>query len=200
VLAAFRLHPEPKSLRPDGWPCDELHRDCVGLLARRPALVPAGAIEHVGKEMNELDDVLAGVVHDEDRIVTRYVDPSHVSFDRFRVLLRAIPKSDLVERTGLSPRTIEMLRRGRALPHPDNQDKLLSAVIEHFSERPVPTFETIERLDRNAIAAEVAELSQRIREESATPIEGEEARRRAREEVARAYTERLRAALGLLGM
>lgn len=200
TLAAFRLHPEPKSLRADGQPCDELHRDCAGLLRRRPALVPDGAIEHVSKEMNELDDVLAGVVHDEDRIVTRYVDPRRATFDRFRVLLRAIPKSELVERTGLSARTIEMVRRGRTLPHPDNQDEFLRAVIEHFSERPAPTFETIERLDRNAIDGEVRELARRIREESAAPIDSQEARGRAREEVARGYNERLRAALALLGI
>jgi hypothetical protein len=61
-------------------------------------------------------------------------------------------------------------------------------------------FGSIRALDRNAIEGEVAELARRIREESAAPIEGEDARRRARAEVTRGYDDRLRAALGLLGM
>ncbi len=62
ALADFRLHPEPKSLNPHATACDERHKESAGLLGRRPAFVPLSWIEYIGKEMNELDHVMAGVI------------------------------------------------------------------------------------------------------------------------------------------
>jgi hypothetical protein len=199
ALALFRLHPEPKSLRPDGLPCDELHKDCAGLLQRRPAFVSTGAIEYVGKEMNELDDVLAGIAHDEDAIVTRYRDPRRLPFDQYRVLLRAIPKRDLMTLTGLSERCIERARRGNGAPHPRNRARLLQAVIIYFSGHPLPTFETIERLDPEGIAAEIR-AGAKSRTSSQARGHVHDPGRRVRENVGAAYTQRLQVAIGLLGL
>lgn len=51
VLAEYRVHPEPKSLAPNGKPAG-WHGD--GLLGRRP--VTATRLVHVGKEANELEE------------------------------------------------------------------------------------------------------------------------------------------------
>jgi hypothetical protein len=49
VILEYRVHPEPKSLGPDGRPCG---RATIGLLQRRPVRV--GAIVYIGKESNAL--------------------------------------------------------------------------------------------------------------------------------------------------
>jgi hypothetical protein len=128
ALALFRLHPEAKSLRPDGQPCDELHKDCGGLLRRRPALA-SDAIDNIGKEMNELDSVLANVAHDEDELITRYRDPSaSVPFDRIRVLLRCVAMPVLLTLTNdqASERTIERARLGKGTPHKGRRGRWLT--------------------------------------------------------------------------
>jgi hypothetical protein len=195
ALALFRLHPEAKSLRPDGLPCDELHKDCAGLLQRRPALVPPGAIDHIGKEMDALDDVLAGIAHNEDDIVTRYRDPRNVPFDRLRVLLRCISLRELVARTGLSGRTIERARRGTATPHAVNQERLRRAVLHIADEGGVFSFEAIESLNPAAIAAEIRAVAADRSAGGAQPVTIEE----ARAQLAQAYAARIREALALIG-
>jgi len=47
VIDHYRVHPEAKSLGPDGLPCG---KHTVGLLQRRP--VRLGALVHIGKESN----------------------------------------------------------------------------------------------------------------------------------------------------
>ena len=157
VLDAFRLHSEAKSLRPDGLPCDEAHRDCAGLLQRRPTVVPKGAIDNIGKEMNELEDVLAGIVQSEDDLVQIYRKLGTAPFDEIRVLLRAIPMRDLLRLTKrkMTDRTIERTRRGKTTPHERNQERLTAAILVYVSEGGELSFAAIERLDPTGIAAEV---------------------------------------------
>jgi hypothetical protein len=67
VLDEYRVHPEPKSLAPDGKPAG-WHG--IGLLARRP--VAATRLVHVGKEANELEEKQAGVVHHPQEAVNEH--------------------------------------------------------------------------------------------------------------------------------
>ena len=200
TLSAFRLHPEAKSLRADGLPCDDLHKEYAGVLLRRPAIVPVDGFEEIGKEMNELEHVLADVVHDEDAVVTRYSNRSRAPFDRYRLVFRAIPKRFLMDRCRLSPRAIENVRANRGLPHPSNQAKLRQAAIEYFAGNEHPTFETIERLDRNAILVEVEELALRLISESSAPLTRSAAVELAREQLAASYSGLFAAALASLGI
>jgi hypothetical protein len=123
-------------------------------LTRRAAFIPRGLIENIGKESNELQQT-PGLTQDEGEVVQVYRDRSDVPFDRYRVLLRAIPKRDLVSLTRLGERTIGMTRRRRSTPTRENQERLLHAIISYFSDHRAPTFETIEQLDPAGIADEI---------------------------------------------
>ncbi len=83
-------------------------------------------------------------------------------FGRFRILLRAIPKRWLIEHAGISKAAIERIRNAKGKPHPQNQTKLLAAIVEYFCDQPAPTFETIAQLDPQRIAAELNERATAI--------------------------------------
>jgi len=74
VIAEYRVHPESKSLRPDGHPCSQRS---LGLLLRRPVI--AKAVRYIGKESNKLDDREAGLIDDTGEVVTEYRYPRHDS-------------------------------------------------------------------------------------------------------------------------
>ena len=195
ALTDFRLHPEAKSLC-HGLPCDEDHRNSTGVLTRRPAFVARGLIENIGKESNELRQT-PGLTQDEDEVVQVYRDRSDVPFDRYRVLLRAIPKRDLTSLTKLSSGTIKMARQGRTLPQPANQQRLLRAIVTYFSDQPLPTFERIEQLDPAGIAEEIharasAEMGPRGPSKAALAT--------ARIEIVATYKEWIATAIGMLGL
>lgn len=63
VIDHYRVHPEAKSLGPDGMPCG---KRAIGLLGRRP--VTLGELVHIGKESNRLEEVEQGLVHDWDDV------------------------------------------------------------------------------------------------------------------------------------
>ncbi len=73
VIARYRVHPEAKSLGPDGLPCG---KRTVGLLGRRP--VALGELVHIGKESNRLEEVEQGLVHDWDEVQLVVRDPNGV--------------------------------------------------------------------------------------------------------------------------
>lgn len=85
-------HPEAKFLGPDGSPCNGR---TVGLLSRRPTIVAGSKL--IGKESNNLDDVQAGVTHD-DR-VTHYTETSHADADTASRILRSLTDPELVALT-----------------------------------------------------------------------------------------------------
>lgn len=101
VAAEFVLHPEAKSLAPDGTRCSGRTE---GLLSGRP--VVAEPIVHlVGKEGNEIDDRASGVALGPEEYQNVYVDPDE--FDATILpILSSIPRTLLVERSGLDPGTI----------------------------------------------------------------------------------------------
>ena len=195
ALRDFRLHPEAKSLC-DGLPCDEDHRNSTGVLTRRAAIIPRGLIENIGKESNELQQT-PGLTQEEDEVVQVYRNRSDVPFDRYRVLLRAIPKRDLSSLTKLSPGTIKMARQRRALPQPGNQQRLLRAIVTYFSEHSLPTFETIERLDPAGIAEEISARASAVTHAAQF---SKAAITMARAEIAAEYEGSIAVAIGLLGL
>ena len=69
VLREHTQHPELKSLGPDGHTCTSR---TIGLLARRPAHTNRYRISYIGKESNRLDDLEAGLIHDESEVLTTY--------------------------------------------------------------------------------------------------------------------------------
>jgi hypothetical protein len=121
VANEHALHPEMKSLAPDGGICQG---HTSGLLRRRP-VTPQPGVARVGKEGNEIDDRLSGVaLHPEDYRV-EYVDPGEWS-DTFLPLLRSLGARAVAKATGLHRRTVERALSGRSHPHPRNQDALVA--------------------------------------------------------------------------
>jgi hypothetical protein len=122
VLADYRVHPEPKSLGPDGQACG---RQTRGLLNRRP--VTAAYITYIGKESSKLDDRSSGLIHDSDEVLNEYPDPKR---DPFRTLvlpvLRDCPTGELAKRVKLDPTAIRRIRAGRSVPRPAHQVALLA--------------------------------------------------------------------------
>jgi len=192
TLTDFRLHPEAKSLCPDGTPCDEHRRNSAGLLRRRSAEILRRAIEHIGKETNELKQVLGA--QDEDELVQRYRPLDESDFDCYGVLLRAVPKPRIVDLTGVSPRTIEMLRKRRTVPRAKTQEALLEALRQLADDGHAFTFEAIEALDPVGIAAEV-----RVHASAGTHTKAHTLSA-AREELAADYAARILAALSFLAL
>lgn len=105
VLAEYRVHPEPKSLAPNGKPAG-WHG--IGLLARRP--VTATRLVHVGKESNELESREAGLVHDLEEVVNEYVTSDRWQ-DYVLPILRNLSRSQLRE-WGLSGANVSRVKAG----------------------------------------------------------------------------------------
>lgn len=81
-----------------------------------------------------------------------------------------------------------------------NQARLLQAIITYFSGHGSPTFEMVERLDPERIAAEIRGRAEAnaSNQANAIPVDGPEGGER--EEVATSYADRLRVAISLLGL
>jgi hypothetical protein len=109
VLEEYEFHPESKCANAFDFTCQ---KDTVGLLRRRHVSIEV--IKFVGKESNNLEDVEAGLIHSEREVYTEYCDPAR---DEWTVqhlpLLRSIPISVLMKKTGLSRRALNYLRAGR---------------------------------------------------------------------------------------
>jgi len=108
VLAEYRVHPEPKSLAPDGKPAG-WHGN--GLLKRRA--VTATRLVHVGKEANELDEIQAGVIRDTGEVLNQHLAES-VWFSIVVPVLQRMTRAAL--RAHLSGTRISRLRRGALDP------------------------------------------------------------------------------------
>jgi hypothetical protein len=82
----------------------------------------------IGKESNSLEEVDAGLIHEEQGVYTEYPDPARDEW-RLKVwpAVKTLPLSLLVKESGLSERALQKIRAGRR-PHPRNQD-LLTALV-----------------------------------------------------------------------
>jgi len=79
VIEAYEYHPEAKCADADGRPCA---KQTVGLLQRRHVRIDH--ITPIGKESNSLEEVEAGLIHDEQNVYTLYarVGAGHISGTR----------------------------------------------------------------------------------------------------------------------
>jgi hypothetical protein len=154
VLDEYRVRPEAKSLGPDGRPCG---RDTIGLLRRRP--VAALSITHVGKESNLLEEVQAGLVHDEDEVLTVYRDEGRDPWPALvHPLLVELPVRHVADSSGLSANVVEKLRGGHSKR---NRPRVTPVVADHAREQLRAWGMTPPRGDLAACAAYRQELSRR---------------------------------------
>jgi hypothetical protein len=87
------------------------------------------ALAHAGKESNRLEEVDAGLIHDPDELYTEYVDPQHdPEWEALVAKLKDIPRSWLMQETGLARSTITALRNGHAHPARQTREKVQRAV------------------------------------------------------------------------
>jgi hypothetical protein len=126
VVTEYRRHAEHKSLAPDGQPCSPTS---AGLLRRRP--VEAMRVVYTGKESNRLEDVLHGLIADEDEVTNEYRDPNNDPFVLFVApVLRTMPVKTVVEASGLGARTVNRARSGKVRPHSAARNVLTAIAIE----------------------------------------------------------------------
>jgi len=109
VFASFVRHPEAKSL--------DIERRAGagdGLLERRP--VREGSRAYIGKESNQLEEIVAGAWGRLEDVQTEYGQALDAWFRWVVPVLKQMPLSLLVSKTGLDRRTIQRLRNRLARP------------------------------------------------------------------------------------
>ena len=130
VIESYEYHPEAKCADIDGQPCG---RQTIGLMQRRHVRIDT--VTPIGKESNSLEEVQAGLVHDEENVYTTYDDPSR-GYWQTKVLpaVRQAPLAMLVKACAgkLSRRALIDIRAGRSTPHRKNQG-LLGAVVRKLN-------------------------------------------------------------------
>jgi len=120
VIRLYRVHPEAKSLDPDGERCG---RQTRGLLKRRP--VRASYLTHIGKEANSLEEIATGMVRDEDEVLNEYQDPERDPFTNLVVpVLKQMPLDELQAMSGMGKSALIEIRQRRSVPHHGNRDGL----------------------------------------------------------------------------
>jgi hypothetical protein len=126
VLAEYRVHPEAKSLGPDGQRCD---KQTVGLLGRRH-VTPILPRRHRGKEGHWIDQREAGVA-DPDATHTEYREPGSDPLWQLTVrVLRGLPVKQTAAGAGVSERTVERTRAGRSISK-TARAKLTDHAVKH---------------------------------------------------------------------
>jgi hypothetical protein len=125
VFSQYHLHPEYKSLAPDGAPC---RSETAGLLGRYP--VTASGFHLIGKETErgweqseDVSTLLPSLVH-------YYKSDMIIGPDLQHKLCR-IPIDTLQARTGLSRHTVLRARKGQRV-HPRSLDLLSKATVALF--------------------------------------------------------------------
>ena len=137
VLREHTHHPELKSLDPDGHTCTST---TVGLLSRRPVHTTRYRISYIGKESNRLDDLEAGLIHDESDVLTVYRSPAverEEWFTEWVPRLRAVGTPKLAVVTQTSERALRDTLAGRAYPHAHNRRRLIEAIDEPDGEEEI---------------------------------------------------------------
>jgi hypothetical protein len=130
VCREYEFHPEAKSADHNGGACG---KQTVGLLRRRH--VHIDLIKYIGKESNHLEDVDAGLIHSQQGVYTEYPDPRRDEWQtKILPVLKTMPLSVLIEKSGLSRRAVLDIRAGRSRPHGKNQGILTTIVQEWLPE------------------------------------------------------------------
>jgi len=122
VIEEYEHHPEPKCAGADGKPCNQR---TVGLLQRRHVRI--GKLVPIGKESNKLEEALAGLIHDEQEVISEYPDPKRSEWlTEIVPALAKIPLPWLIAESGMSRRELQRIRAGQQVPHRKNREKLIS--------------------------------------------------------------------------
>jgi hypothetical protein len=123
VIEEYEYHPESKCADASGQPSG---KQTLGLLQRRHVRVDS--ITPIGKESNSLEDVQAGLVHDEQNVYTIYTDRRRDYWST--EVVPALWKLSLAtwdrESKGKARRIFIDARRGRRRPHRRNQELMVS--------------------------------------------------------------------------
>jgi len=128
VFHDYRDTPEAKALGPDGKPCTTR---TIGFLQRRP--VTAGPIRNIGKEMNELEERIAGLRTRQHEYQNEYRRPEQNTFDQLvRPALRALPApvGQIAGAVGLHRATVSDAINGRNIG-PKAKKKLTRYAIKN---------------------------------------------------------------------
>jgi hypothetical protein len=129
VLARYAVHPEPKSLDPDGNPCTR--RSPPGLLRRRP--VAMLTLSLIGKESNRLDEVAAGLIGTLDDTLASYGDPGLSAWENLVVpAMGDFSSREVAERAGLDVRTIQRIKRRAITKSHDRNRAVLMLIVAEF--------------------------------------------------------------------
>jgi hypothetical protein len=124
VVAEYRIHPEAKSADPYGAPRGP---GTVGLLQRRG--VTAGRIRYIGKESNLVDEVDAGLIHDQDEVSLEYIDPRRDTWVmNLLPRLRAASSGAVARALGVNLSTVKRWKAGGQRPRPA-QLRALAALL-----------------------------------------------------------------------
>ena len=95
--------------------------------------VRIGPHTNIGKESNSLEEVQAGLVHDEENVYTTYDDPSRGHWQTATLpAVRQASLAMLVKACAgkLSRRALIDIRAGRSTPHPRNRSLLASILAK----------------------------------------------------------------------
>jgi hypothetical protein len=132
LLMEYEFHPEAKCADSAGEPCD---RSTTGLLQRRH--VHIALIKYIGKESNAIEDVESGMVHSADDVYTEYSDPRRDEWQTVILpVLRKMPLTKLIKKSGLCRMALCDLRAGRSRPHAKNEKVLRDVLGKWIQNRP----------------------------------------------------------------
>ncbi len=127
VLEDYEVHPEAKCADASGAPCD---KQTVGLLHRRHVRIEK--LHFIGKESNKLEEVEERGISDAADVYTEYPDARRDEWmTAILPRLKAIPIRELMRRSGLSRRALQMIRAGRR-PNQANR-RILAKVLSNAS-------------------------------------------------------------------
>lgn len=130
LLREYEFHPEAKCADSTGKPCG---KQSVGLLSRRNITIDS--ITYIGKESNRLEEVAEQSLTDVSAAYTEYPGPRRDECTtKILPKLKAMPLSELMERTGLPRSTLQAIRAGRR-PQPRNETHLRCMVWSHRTKR-----------------------------------------------------------------
>jgi len=124
VLREYAFHPGSKSADIHGKPSG---KQTIGLLQRRHMRV--GQIIYIGKESNNLEEIIEGTIHSPQSVYTEYPDPRREEWPtKILPVLKRFPVTVLMRLSGKSRSMLIRTLTGRSRPRARNQ-VLLKSVL-----------------------------------------------------------------------
>ncbi|MGB9650707.1 MAG: hypothetical protein WCB01_02800, partial [Candidatus Cybelea sp.] len=128
VLEEYEFHEEAKCADARGAACG---KQTTGLLQRRHVTIEWPP-RFIGKQSNKLEEVEEGSAPDAGDVYTEYADPRRDEWaTTILPRLKAMPIQELMLRSGLSRRALQMIRAGRR-PNQANR-RVLAKVLSNAS-------------------------------------------------------------------